>query len=247
MGTRRKLHEVPFVVLVLLAAGVPGCERPAPPVPPTPPPAPAPRTTPAPAPPAPTAPTVQAPQEGPPVSFADDAALVRALRAGGYILALRHTHTDMNQKDEQGDNYDDCAKQRNLDNQGRMEARLIGESLKAMKLPIAAVYSSPFCRNKETAQLAFGAFTLQNACMGEDEASVAARAALLGTAPPQGQNVAIVTHRHSMARSTGLGLETFGEGGALVIIPRGGSNYEIVHTIDVKDWERLATVARGLE
>jgi phosphohistidine phosphatase SixA len=245
MGSRRYPRSVQLLLLAVLAAASPGCDRPAPPVPPTPPPAPAAKApqavAPTPAPPAP------APQAGPPVSFADDAALVRALRAGGYVLAFRHAHTDMSQKDEQGDNYDDCAKQRNLDDQGRMEARMIGESIKTMHLPIAAVYSSPFCRNKETAQLAFGAFTLQNACMGEDEASVAARATLLSTPPRAGQNVAVVTHRHSMARSTGLGLETFGEGGALVIIPRGGSNYEIVHTIDVKDWERLATVARGLE
>ena len=84
---------------------------------------------------------------------------------------------------------------------------MIGESIKTMHLPIAAVYSSPFCRNKETAQLAFGAFTLQNACMGEDEASVAARAMLADDPRLDLEHVACPVVLLWGARDAQLGLE----------------------------------------
>jgi phosphohistidine phosphatase SixA len=229
----------PLVRILVLAActvlaGV-ACEKKPAPTPPAPPPdrpkAAAPET------PAPS------PDNWKPAGLADDATLVKELRAGGYILAMRHTHTDMNQKDEQGTNYDDCAKQRNLDAKGRSDAKAIGEAFKAIGIPVAVVYSSPFCRNKETAQLAFGEFSINPACMNEDGPSIAARNQLLGTAPPAGKNVVLVTHKSALAASTGSTLDTLVEGGALVIKPKGDGTFELVHTIDMSDWERLAKVA----
>lgn len=245
MNTARLMASCMIVALLSLTGGCGEQKRP---VPPTPPPdrAPAPKPEPIPLPPPDATPTPAAPTDGPAATFADDAALIRALRAGGYIIALRHTHTDMTQKDDQGTNYQDCAKQRNLDDQGRSEARSIGRAISLMNIAISEVLTSPFCRNKETAQLAFGHYSINNACMGEDPDSIAARARLLSTAPPEFQNILIVTHRHSMAASTGTPLDMYVEGGALVIIPRGEGKFDIVHTIALEDWDRLAKVGAEL-
>lgn len=228
-----------MLTVVCLLAGIHGCEKKPAPVPPTPPPdrpkAPAPALA------------QPAPEPGKPVGLADDATLIRELRAGGYILAMRHAHTDMNQKDEQGTNYDDCTKQRNLDAKGRADAKRIGESFKAIGIPVSVVYSSPFCRNKDTASLAFTEFTINAACMGEDAPSITARNELLGTAPPSGKNIVLVTHKASLAASTGMTLELLVEGGALMIKPKGNSQFEVVHTIDATDWERLAAAAKDVK
>ena len=58
-----------------------------------------------------------------------DAALVAALRRGGYVLYLRHTSTDFSQNDRAMTGYADCATQRNLTDAGRAEAREIGAAL----------------------------------------------------------------------------------------------------------------------
>src|SRR5512143_2013384 len=83
-------------------------------------------------------------------------ALLAALRSGGYILYFRHASTDFGQSDEQMTGYEDCAKQRNLTDAGRAEARAIGEALRDLRIPIGDVRASPFCRTMETARLMFG-------------------------------------------------------------------------------------------
>ncbi|MGE3109493.1 MAG: histidine phosphatase family protein [Phycisphaerales bacterium] len=175
-------------------------------------------------------------------AFADDADLIRSLRKGGYVLALRHAQTDMTQKDEQGNNFEDCAKQRQLSQSGRENARKIGEWFKQIGIPVGAVLTSPFCRNKETAQRAFGRFTIDNAVMGQDDDSVGQRRALLSTAPEAGKNTVVISHQKEMTKTTGLDLNEFGEGGALVLTPSGGpgGGFQVVHVIGYDDWERLA-------
>jgi hypothetical protein len=45
------------------------------------------------------------------------------LRAGGYLLYMRHAATVFGQNDAGMKNYEDCANQRNLADKGRAEAR----------------------------------------------------------------------------------------------------------------------------
>src|SRR5687768_993112 len=85
-----------------------------------------------------------------------DAGLLEKLRAGGYVLYLRHTSTDFGQNDSRMKGYEDCENQRNLTDNGRDEARAIASHMKRLKIPVGAVLASPFCRTMETARLAFG-------------------------------------------------------------------------------------------
>jgi phosphohistidine phosphatase SixA len=91
-----------------------------------------------------------------PAWAADDAKLWARLRHGGNVILVRHGSTVPGLGDPAGFRLDDCATQRNLSEAGREEARRIGERLRREGVPIAQVYTSPWCRCRETARLAFG-------------------------------------------------------------------------------------------
>ncbi len=69
---------------------------------------------------------------------------------------MRHGSTGKGLGDPPGYRLDDCATQRNLSVEGREVARRAGEELAREKVRIARVYTSPWCRCRETAMLAFG-------------------------------------------------------------------------------------------
>jgi broad specificity phosphatase PhoE len=78
------------------------------------------------------------------------------LREGRYVILIRHAATVPGLGDPPGFKLDDCATQRNLSDEGRAHARSLGERFRAERVPIARVYTSPWCRCRETAVLAFG-------------------------------------------------------------------------------------------
>lgn len=80
------------------------------------------------------------------------------LQRGGYVVYFRHAATDMSMTDST-DNLADCTRQRNLTASGRADARAIGQAWRRSRLPVGAVLSSPYCRTRDTARLAFGRFT----------------------------------------------------------------------------------------
>jgi phosphohistidine phosphatase SixA len=49
-----------------------------------------------------------------------------------------------------------AARQRNLTDGGRADARAIGAAIRSLGIPIGEVLASPFCRTRETAELIFG-------------------------------------------------------------------------------------------
>lgn len=80
----------------------------------------------------------------------------RPARLDGVVLLMRHAHAP-GTGDPDGFRLDDCATQRNLDEGGRAQARRIGAALRACAWPVGAVWSSQWCRARDTARLAFGA------------------------------------------------------------------------------------------
>jgi len=86
--------------------------------------------------------------------------LKKAIQSGGYILYMRHAMTDHSKKDNHINTFESCRKQRNLSLQGREQATKIGEAMKALNIPIGKVFSSPFCRCKDTAKLSFGQYSV---------------------------------------------------------------------------------------
>ncbi len=70
----------------------------------------------------------------------------------GYVLLMRHTLAP-GVGDPENFAVNDCSTQRNLSDEGRAQAREIGQWLKGTKIKIFRVESSRWCRAKETAKL----------------------------------------------------------------------------------------------
>src|SRR6266446_8596431 len=84
----------------------------------------------------------------------DTRQLVQSLRAGGYNIVVRHGATFSNQADIDPFNFDNIAKQRNLNDKGKELAKAFGDAIRRLGLPIGEVYTSKFNRAYETAVLA---------------------------------------------------------------------------------------------
>jgi phosphohistidine phosphatase SixA len=89
-----------------------------------------------------------------PAAAADDE-VAKLLREGGAVIAFRHALAP-GTFDPPGFKPGVCSTQRNLSDEGRAQARRIGEWFKSAGLQPARVRSSPWCRCLDTATLAFG-------------------------------------------------------------------------------------------
>jgi len=70
----------------------------------------------------------------------------------GYVLLIRHALAP-GVGDPENFQVNDCTTQRNLSDEGRQDAKEIGQWLTKQKVKILRVESSRWCRAKETAQL----------------------------------------------------------------------------------------------
>jgi hypothetical protein len=86
---------------------------------------------------------------------AADNEVARLLREGGALIAFRHALAP-GTFDPPDFQPGVCSTQRNLSDEGRTQARRIGEWFGARGLKPARVRSSPWCRCLDTATLAFG-------------------------------------------------------------------------------------------
>ena len=104
----------------------------------------------------------------------------RAEPAPARVVLMRHARTVPGVGDPPGYRLDDCRTQRNLSEEGRADARRIGQQLRALGLQPQVVRSSRWCRCLDTAREAFGrveawvthmvniaALTGENVAMGE--------------------------------------------------------------------------------
>jgi broad specificity phosphatase PhoE len=132
------------------------------------------------------------------------------------VLLIRHGSTMPGLGDPKGFRLGDCSTQRNLSDEGRAEATRMGERFRSLKIPIAKVYTSPWCRCRETAMLAFGRaedweplssffdFPHQEAEFTE---RVKKRISGYTIKKPKG-NVVMVTHNVNIAALTKLSVKT---------------------------------------
>ncbi|MDA2519901.1 histidine phosphatase family protein [Bacillus cereus] len=77
------------------------------------------------------------------------------MKAGGYNLYLRHGEKER----EPGGvlNLKDCKTQSNLTDNGKKQSEKLGEIFRKQKVPVQyPVFTSPYCRTKDTGKLAFG-------------------------------------------------------------------------------------------
>ena len=181
-----------------------------------------------------------------PVHELSGTALLTALRAGGFVLYFRHTSTDFGQNDDSMTTFEDCAKQRNLTDKGRNEARAIGAAIRELRIPVDKVLASPFCRTVETAMLAFGKAEKTLDLRGWPTSSAdpdryAPLRRQLGAPPIPATNTVLVGHGNPFRAVAGP--PHLMEGEAAVIKPLGGENFEIAARIQVQEWTDLLKVS----
>lgn len=76
----------------------------------------------------------------------------QALQAGGLVILMRHSLAP-GIGDPPGFERGRCETQRNLSAAGRAQAQAVGRAFRERDIPIAAVYSSSWCRALDTAEL----------------------------------------------------------------------------------------------
>jgi phosphohistidine phosphatase SixA len=153
-------------------------------------------------------------------SAADDWPFVQP----GSIVLFRHALAPGG-GDPPGFKLNECSTQRNLSDEGRSQARRIGQAFSERRIPVGAVWSSQWCRTRETADLAFPGLRrvddpLFNSFFGQPEASTAqTQLAQARLARWRGPGVlVVVTHQVNITALTGV-VPVSGEG--VVVEPMG--------------------------
>src|SRR5919106_1343618 len=120
-------------------------------------------------------------------------------------MAGGNAATDRTATDMTGD-LRDCSRQRNLNAEGRRQARAIGRAFSRLAIPVGRVLASPFCRTRDTARLAFGRARSSSALLSAR--FIANRTArrrqparlrrLLARKPRRGTNTALISHNFAI-------------------------------------------------
>lgn len=170
------------------------------------------------------------------VASAEQAALWQALRDGGHVALIRHALAP-GTGDPAGLTVGDCSTQRNLSEVGRAQAGRIGDRFRANGIAQAAVFTSQWCRCRDTADLmGLGDPTelpALNSFHGRPERRAPQMAALeswLAERRPDGPMV-LVTHQVVIAAATG----SYASSGEMVVakwLP--GGNLSVIGTIETR-------------
>ena len=83
--------------------------------------------------------------------------LIKEFEQGGKLIFIRHAYAP-GSGDPKNFNLNDCSTQRNLNDSGRVQSKNIGNFFSKNNIEINKVYSSEWCRCKETASIAFERF-----------------------------------------------------------------------------------------
>ena len=80
--------------------------------------------------------------------------LLKELKQGGKLIFIRHAYAP-GSGDPNNFNLSDCLTQRNLSEEGRKQSKKIGKFFKKNNIKLDKIFSSEWCRCKETALIAF--------------------------------------------------------------------------------------------
>jgi broad specificity phosphatase PhoE len=183
---------------------------------------------------------------------ADDANIVKALRAGGFVIVVRHGATFPDQADTDPLNFDNIAAQRNLNDKGKALAKAFGDAIRQAGVSVGKVYTSKYNRAYETAVIAGFKDIEKTADItegglvvspNENNRRVDAFHKLLGTAPTPGTNTILITHKPNIVDALGKDWFDVREGEATIFRPENGS-YKLIARVQMEDWPHMAAAAK---
>ena len=87
-------------------------------------------------------------------AFANEQKIIQDLKEGGKLILIRHSEAP-GTGDPENFNLNDCKTQRNLSADGIEQAKRLGDFFRKNNISFEKVYSSEYCRCKDTARNAF--------------------------------------------------------------------------------------------
>jgi phosphohistidine phosphatase SixA len=174
--------------------------------------------------------------------------IAQMLRAGGFIIVVRHGATFPDRADTDPLNFGNVAAQRNLNDKGKVLAKAFGDAVRRVGIPVGKVYTSKYNRAYETAVIAGFKDIEKTADLtegglvvspNENNRRIEAFHKMLGTAPQPGTNTILITHKPNIV--DGLGKDWFDvkEGEASLFRPENGS-YKLVVRVLMEEWPYIA-------
>lgn len=166
-------------------------------------------------------------------------------RAGGLVLYVRHGLTDNSRTDQPGiTDFAACSLQRSLSPDGRRQAEQLGAAIRRLAWPVRRVLSSPLCRARETAQLAFPGLVETDPLLAytahlttaQRQAAVARTRECLVQAVAAGELRVVVAHGPNLSDLT----DYFPVEAATVLLrPAANGRLDYLGTIRIEQWESL--------
>jgi phosphohistidine phosphatase SixA len=163
------------------------------------------------------------------------AGLKEDLETGSYVLMMRHADAP-GYSDPAGYNLTDCSTQRNLGEAGKTQAKMIGQWLTTQGIESAQVFSSPWCRCKDTATLlnkgtvtvesSLGSFFENRGNRQEQTRATQIKIAQLLKSSPR-KPVIMVTHQVNIQDFAGQSLSS----GSMVLVKVNASGQYMSHQL----------------
>jgi phosphohistidine phosphatase SixA len=169
-------------------------------------------------------------------ALADDEHVWAALKQGGKVILLRHTHVDIREgigRLAPGN----CAAEVNLSSRGVEQATRIGEAFRAHGIAVGEVLASPYCRCLDTGRLAFGHATavqylLPPGVVSDNQAKLNDERVFQEILKHRGpSNLVMITHDLNIAD---IVLEPAAMGEFFVVQPN-GANFDVIGKIRLND------------
>lgn len=157
------------------------------------------------------------------------------LKQPGVVAFMRHALAP-GTGDPAAFTLNDCTTQRNLDDRGRTQARRIGAAMRAEGVSFDAVWTSQWCRCRETAQLVDMGLPMDVPSLNShfagrgDRVQQTADTLALISELPEGERVLLVTHFVNISALTG---QSAGSGEIIVTRRTTEGGLEVIGQIEI--------------
>ncbi len=178
--------------------------------------------------------------------------LVARLKEGGYVLYFRHGRTDASNQDRQDkpEWWKSCDPKRHrlLSDEGRAQMETVGSNMRALKIPVAKVFTSEYCRAVDSALLLQLMPITQSAVLNYADAQryvkrndaqiIAELRTLFSEKPLEGKNTILVGHVLGVNPPIDPVFSQLVEAEAIVMKPLGEGKFDIVGRVTVDKWAK---------
>ena len=188
---------------------------------------------------------------------AADSGWLESVRKGGYVIVVRHGLTTSDKSDPMAnpakgaDSMSNMAKkgtgERQLSEEGRAQAKAIGEAMHKLNVPVGMVMTSPLQRAVDTGTLLGYGSTTTNPDLGESGPALSAEENArradamrkLAGQRPADKNLVLVSHKPNILEAFGKDWSNVTEGEASVFEPDGKGGYKLIVRVKSDEWNGL--------